>query len=83
MRGGAALWRDRGRSIPDRQIDPSWIEWAGEELSPVQALLLPPSPNEWLPEDHRAYFVLDLLADMDLGLIERSLQGKDARGERT
>jgi transposase len=50
--------------------------------APGQAFLLPPSPNEWLPEDHLAYFVLDLLADMDLGQIERCLQGKDARGER-
>jgi transposase len=49
---------------------------------PEQSFLLPPSPNEWLPEDHLAYFVLDLLADLDLGPIERSLQAKDARGER-
>ena len=44
--------------------------------------MLPPSPSEWLPEDHLAYFVLDLVSEMDLGLIERSLQAKDARGER-
>ncbi len=50
--------------------------------TPGQAFLLPPSPSEWLPEDHLAYFVLDLLAEMDLGLIERSLQARDARGER-
>ena len=49
---------------------------------PGQSFLLPPSPSEWLPEDHLAYFVLDLLEDMDLGLIEHSLQAKDARGER-
>ena len=48
--------------------------------APGQAFLLPPSPNEWLPEDHLAYFVLDLLADMDLGLIERSLQGTHPAG---
>jgi len=36
VRDGAALWRDRGWSIPDRQIDPSLIEWLGEELSPVR-----------------------------------------------
>jgi transposase len=50
--------------------------------SPNQSYLLPPSPTEWLPDDHLAYFVLDLLVDMDLGAFERTLQAKDARGER-
>ena len=50
--------------------------------SPEQSFLLPPSPAEWLPEDHLAYFVLDLLADKDLSAFERVLQAKDARGER-
>jgi transposase len=50
--------------------------------TPGQSFLLPPSPSEWLPEDHLVYFVLDLLEDMDLGLIEHALQAKDARGER-
>ena len=50
--------------------------------APAQAFLLPPSPTEWLPEDHLAYFVLDLLADLDLAPFERVLQAKDARGER-
>lgn len=50
--------------------------------SPGQSYLLPPSPTEWLPEDHLAYFVMDLVQDLDLGEIERQIQGKDARGER-
>jgi len=50
--------------------------------SPDQSYLLPPSPSEWLPEDHLAYFVLDLVQDLDLGEIERPLQQKDPRGER-
>lgn len=50
--------------------------------APEQTFLLPPSPSEWLPEGHLAYFVLDLLADMDLGAFERVIQAKDARGER-
>jgi hypothetical protein len=37
---------------------------------------MPPPPSKWLPEDHLAYFALDLL---DLGLIEHSLQAKNAR----
>ena len=43
---------------------------------------MPPSPSEWLPEDHLAYFVLDWLEDLDLGAIERPMQTKDHRGER-
>jgi len=32
-----------------------------------QELLLPPSLREWLPDDHLAWFVLDAVAQMDLG----------------
>lgn len=50
--------------------------------APTQAYLLPPSPTEWLPLDHLAYFILDLVAELDLGKIEQDLQEKDPRGER-
>jgi transposase len=50
--------------------------------APTQAYLMPPSPTEWLPADHLVYFILDLVADLDLGAIEDELQAKDARGER-
>jgi transposase len=50
--------------------------------APGQSYLLPPSPSEWLPEDHLAYFVLELLEDLDLGEIERVIQRRDSRGER-
>jgi transposase len=50
--------------------------------APHQPFLLPPSPTEWLPEDHLAYFILDLLEDLDLSGIERAIQAKDPRGER-
>src|ERR687897_219460 len=32
-----------------------------------QELLLPPSLREWLPEEHLAWFVLDAVAEMDVG----------------
>lgn len=32
-----------------------------------QLLLMPPSLAEWLPEDHLAWFVLDVVAELDLG----------------
>ena len=36
---------------------------------PEQDLLLPPSLREWLPEDHLAYFVSDLIDHLDLSAI--------------
>lgn len=50
--------------------------------SPEQSYLLPPAPREWLPAGHLAFFILDLVRDLDLGAIETELQAKDARGER-
>jgi len=50
--------------------------------TPEQAYLLPPSPLEWLPEGHLAYFVLELVRELDLKGIESALQEKDARGTR-
>lgn len=50
--------------------------------SPTQAFLLPPSPMEWLPEGHLAYFVLEVAQALDLSEIENAIQEKDGRGER-
>ena len=36
---------------------------------PEQDLLLPPSLRDWLPEDHFAYFVSDLIEQLDLSAI--------------
>ncbi len=37
---------------------------------PHQVLLLPPSLDEWLPDDHLAYFISDLVEHFDLQAIE-------------
>jgi transposase len=37
-----------------------------------QELLLPPSLREWLPEEHLAWFVLDAVAELDLGAFHAS-----------
>ena len=37
---------------------------------PEQDLLLPPSLGDWLPEDHLAYFVSDVVEQLDLSAIE-------------
>jgi transposase len=36
---------------------------------PEQDFLLPPSPRDWLPEDHLVYFVSDLVDQLDLSAI--------------
>ena len=46
---------------------------------PEQDFLLPPSLREWLPEDHLAYFVSDLIDQLDLSAIE-SLYEREERG---
>ncbi len=37
---------------------------------------------DWLPEGHLAYFLLDVVAQLDLSAIESKIQAKDARGTR-
>jgi transposase len=44
---------------------------------PEQDLLLPPSLRDWLPEDHLAYFVSDLVAQLDLTAITAVYEGED------
>lgn len=50
--------------------------------APEQTFLLPPSPRDWLPEDHLAYFILDVVSELNLSAIEDAIQAKDHRGER-
>lgn len=42
-------------------------------------LLMPPSVRDWLPEDHLAFFVLDVVAELDLGGFYRAYR-VDGRG---
>lgn len=44
---------------------------------PEQALLLPPSLRDWLPEDHLAFFVSDLVDHLDLSAIMRVYAAED------
>ena len=46
-----------------------------------QALLLPPSLHDWLPETHLARFLVDAVAALDLGSIYASYESKDGRGQ--
>ena len=47
---------------------------------PEQDFLLPPSLRDWLPENHLAYFVSDLVDQLDLSAIY-AVYEKEARGQ--
>lgn len=44
---------------------------------PEQDFLLPPSLREWLPENHLAYFVSDLIDQLDLSAITRVYEDEE------
>src|SRR5918994_951479 len=44
---------------------------------PEQDLLLPPSLRDWLPEDHLAYFVSDLIDQLDLSAITTAYEDEE------
>jgi len=46
---------------------------------PTQAQLLPPSPLDWLPKGHLAYFVMDVVRQLDLTALHRQAQ-KSSKG---
>ena len=45
---------------------------------PDQQLLLPAALQEWLPEDHLAYFISDVVDQLDLSAFTRPLPGRAA-----
>jgi transposase len=47
-----------------------------------QLFLMPPSVSEWLPEGHLAFFVLDVVAELDLAAFYASYR-EDGRGGAT
>jgi transposase len=56
--------------MPDKEYRP---------YHPNQLLLLPPSLHDWLPDDHLAYFVSDLVDSFDLSAIASTYED-EARG---
>jgi transposase len=44
---------------------------------PDQDFLLPPSPRDWLPEGHLAYFVSDLVDQLNLSAITKVYEAED------
>ncbi|PYS09326.1 MAG: IS1182 family transposase [Acidobacteria bacterium] len=47
----------------------------------IRALMMPPSLHEWLPEDHLARFVADLVPSLELSEFYASYEEKDGRGQ--
>ena len=43
-------------------------------------MLLPPDLRDWLPKDHRAYFILDIDGKLDLSSIHASYDGSKKGG---
>ncbi|MHC4416602.1 MAG: transposase, partial [Planctomycetota bacterium] len=48
--------------------------------NPEQQWLLPPSPRDWLPEDDLVYFVVDVVAGLDISAITAKYEQGDGRG---
>ena len=48
-----------------------------------QTLLFPPSLMGWLPDEHPAYFIMDVVEHLDLSRIYASYQGMDGDSPRT
>jgi transposase len=47
------------------------------------AYLLPPSVEEWLPEDHMARFIVKVVDGLDLGRLEQAYGGQAAEARRS
>ena len=49
--------------------------------APDQSLLFPPSPRDWLPEGHLAFFVADTVAALDLTALYAPYEGDGRRNQ--
>jgi hypothetical protein len=68
MRGGDGLFEVEPVENKRPQARPAAVDKTFRALDPHQVLLLPPSLDEWLPEDHLARFVAELVDEvLDLG----------------
>ena len=48
---------------------------------PNQNFLLPPSPSEWLPENHLVYFVSEMIDRLDLQIFYARYEGDGRRNQ--
>ena len=52
-------------------------------FSPHQSFLFPPSPHDWLADDHLAYFILDVVTQLDLAEIFAPYEREERDSPRT
>jgi hypothetical protein len=61
VRGGDGLFEVEPVEPKRQQARPAAVDKRFRAFNPHQVLLLPPSLDDWLPEDHLARFVADLV----------------------
>lgn len=49
---------------------------------PEQSYLLPPSPSDWLPENHLAFFISEVVEELDLRAFYERHEESDPRGNQ-
>ena len=65
-------------SSPPRSVDNAAMAKTFRPYDPDQLLLMPPALADWVPEDHLARFVSEVVDTLDLAAIEEAY--KEERG---
>jgi transposase len=69
-RVGDKLFEVEGQPVGPREKVPAGVNKRFRDYDQSQSFLLPPSLEDWLPEDHEARFISDVVEDMlDLSVI--------------
>lgn len=69
-----------GSGNKTKSVDNDFMPKAYRPYLPDQEFLLPPRLRDWLPEDHLAYFVSDVVDQLDLSAVH-AFYGGEQRGQ--
>jgi len=76
--GGEKLFEVEEVPVPPQTLTPAGANKRFREYNQSQSFLLPPSLDDWLPEDHEARFISDVVENLlDLSVIYDSYQRAD------
>jgi transposase len=76
--GGEKLFEVEEVPVPPQTLTPAGVTKRFREYNQSQSFLLPPSLDDWLPEDHEARFISDVVENLlDLSAIYDSYQRAD------